>query len=116
MLRLLRPAAASCSLPFWRRLCEPKSSAGMNLPPCARSSLSPQADSLPRIAILLVLIPSSAGTRCHSVPSEEIRMYLLQELGWCEFFEKQWKQKQGCDLIRARISEENRGLYKIISE
>lgn len=43
-------------------------------------------------------------------------MHLLQELGWCEFFEKQWQQKPGDGLVRARLSEENRGLYKIISE
>ncbi len=43
-------------------------------------------------------------------------MVSLQDLGWCEFFEEQWKQKQTCDLIPARVSEENRGLYKIISE
>jgi ribosome biogenesis GTPase / thiamine phosphate phosphatase len=43
-------------------------------------------------------------------------VYSMQDLGWCEFFEKQWQQKQKKELIRARISEENRGLYKIISE
>jgi len=47
---------------------------------------------------------------------EEVRVFSLQDLGWCDFFEKQWQQKQGCDLIPARVSEENRGLYKIISE
>jgi len=40
----------------------------------------------------------------------------LQNLGWCEFFEKQWRQKQETGFARARVSEENRGLYKIISE
>ena len=43
-------------------------------------------------------------------------MISLQDLGWCHFFEQQWKQKQNSDLVRARVSEENRGLYKIISE
>ncbi|GAC1638710.1 MAG: ribosome small subunit-dependent GTPase A [Candidatus Acidiferrum sp.] len=43
-------------------------------------------------------------------------MVSLQELGWCDFFEKQWQLKKIEDLVRARISEENRGLYKIISE
>lgn len=43
-------------------------------------------------------------------------MVSLENLGWHEFFEQQWRAKQGGDLIRARISEENRGLYKIISE
>src|SRR5579859_5879547 len=41
-------------------------------------------------------------------------MHSLKDLGWCGFFEKQWKQKAG--LTPARVSEENRGLYKIISE
>ena len=48
--------------------------------------------------------------------NEEIRVVSLQDLGWCDFFETQWQQKQDSELIRARISEENRGLYKIISE
>ncbi len=43
-------------------------------------------------------------------------MYSLQQLGWCEFFETQWKAKKSEGLVRARVSEENRGLYKIISE
>ncbi|HWT87539.1 MAG TPA: ribosome small subunit-dependent GTPase A [Candidatus Angelobacter sp.] len=43
-------------------------------------------------------------------------MYSLQELGWCEFFQRQWKSKKSEGLVRARISEENRGLYKTISE
>jgi len=43
-------------------------------------------------------------------------VFSLQELGWCDFFEQQWKQKQNSELVRARVSEENRGLYKIISE
>ena len=43
-------------------------------------------------------------------------MYSLQELGWCESFEGQWKSKKSEGLVRARISEENRGLYKIISQ
>ncbi|MBS1840651.1 MAG: ribosome small subunit-dependent GTPase A, partial [Acidobacteria bacterium] len=43
-------------------------------------------------------------------------MHSLQTLGWCEFFEKQWRQKQKPDLVRARIAEENRGLYRIASE
>ena len=43
-------------------------------------------------------------------------MYSLKDLGWCDFFEEQWKQKQTAGLIRVRVSEENRGLYKIISE
>ena len=43
-------------------------------------------------------------------------MHSLQDLVWCEFFEKQWQQKQATELVRARVSEENRGLYKIISE
>ena len=43
-------------------------------------------------------------------------MYSLQQLGWCEFFEEQWKPKKSEGLVRTRVSEENRGLYKIISE
>ncbi len=43
-------------------------------------------------------------------------MYSLEDLGWCEFFEKQRQQKQNDELMRARVSEENRALYKIISE
>ena len=43
-------------------------------------------------------------------------MVSLQELGWSEFFEKQWQARKNGDLLRARVSEENRGLYKIISE
>jgi ribosome biogenesis GTPase len=40
----------------------------------------------------------------------------LQDLGWCEFFEKQLRRERETGLIRARVSEENRGLYKVISE
>jgi len=40
----------------------------------------------------------------------------LQDLGWCDFFEKQWQSKHADGMVRARVSEENRGLYKIISE
>lgn len=43
-------------------------------------------------------------------------MISLQELGWCNFFKKQWREKQTGGLVRARVSEENRGLYKIVSE
>jgi len=43
-------------------------------------------------------------------------VYSLQQLGWCEFFEKQWKPKKSEGLVRARVSEENRGLHKIIVE
>ena len=43
-------------------------------------------------------------------------MYSLEQLGWCEFFERQWKSKKSEGLVRARVSEENRGLYKIISQ
>ena len=43
-------------------------------------------------------------------------MVSLNDLGWCDFFEKQWQDKQETGLVRARVSEENRGLYKIISE
>ena len=43
-------------------------------------------------------------------------MASLQDLGWCAFFEKQWQEKEKTGLIRARVSEENRGLYKIISD
>jgi len=43
-------------------------------------------------------------------------VYSLEDLGWCEFFEKQRQQKQNDELMRARVSEENRALYKIISE
>ena len=46
----------------------------------------------------------------------EIHVYPLKDLGWCEFFEKQWQEKQNCGFVRARVSEENRGLYKIILE
>jgi ribosome biogenesis GTPase len=50
------------------------------------------------------------------VSFEEILVYSLQDLCWSEFFEKQWQQKQMIGLVRARVSEENRGLYKVISE
>jgi len=50
------------------------------------------------------------------VPSEEIRVDSLQDLGWCDFFEKQRNSKQAEGLVCARVSEENRGLYRIISE
>jgi ribosome biogenesis GTPase len=43
-------------------------------------------------------------------------VYLLKDLGWCNFFEKQWNSKQKDGLVRAKVSEENRGLYKIICE
>lgn len=43
-------------------------------------------------------------------------MHSFGDLGWCEFFERQWDGKKSEGLVRARISEENRGLYKIISE
>lgn len=43
-------------------------------------------------------------------------MYLLENFGWSEFFEEQWRQKQETGLVRARVTEENRGLYKVISE
>jgi len=43
-------------------------------------------------------------------------VFSLQDLGWCEFFEKQWQSKKVDGAIRARVSEENRGLYKVISE
>lgn len=43
-------------------------------------------------------------------------MYSLENLGWCEFFEKQWRQRQKVELVRARVSEENRGLYKVLTE
>jgi len=43
-------------------------------------------------------------------------VHSIEDLGWCEFFERQWKAKKSEGLVRARISEENRGLYKIISE
>jgi ribosome biogenesis GTPase len=47
---------------------------------------------------------------------EEIRVHSLQDLGWCEFFEKQSRQRQSDELVRARVSEENRGLYKVLTE
>jgi len=43
-------------------------------------------------------------------------VYSLQQLGWCDFFEGQWKSKESEGSVRARVSEENRGLYKIISQ
>jgi ribosome biogenesis GTPase len=43
-------------------------------------------------------------------------VYSFEDLGWCEFFETQWKAKKSEGLVRARIGEENRGLYKIVSE
>jgi ribosome biogenesis GTPase len=43
-------------------------------------------------------------------------VHSLQELVWCEFFETEWSKKQVDGLIRARVCEENRGLYKVISE
>ena len=89
----------------------------MNLPPCLSLSFSSQADFSPRI-----VSPSRSDsffppeTSRVSAPPKEIRVYSLQDLGWCEFFEKQWQQKQNDRLIRARVCEENRGLYKTISE
>jgi len=43
-------------------------------------------------------------------------VYSLSNLGWSEFFEEQRQGKQEAGSIRARVSEENRGLYKVISE
>lgn len=62
------------------------------------------------------MIPFSAGNASRFCELEEIRVVSLYELGWCEFFEKQCRSHRADGLIRARISEENRGLYKIISE
>jgi ribosome biogenesis GTPase / thiamine phosphate phosphatase len=62
------------------------------------------------------LIPFSAGNAPRFRAIEEIRVISLQDLGWCDFFEKQWKSKHADGMVRARVSEENRGLYKIISE
>ncbi|HJZ64045.1 MAG TPA: ribosome small subunit-dependent GTPase A [Candidatus Acidoferrum sp.] len=43
-------------------------------------------------------------------------MYSLPDLGWSDIFEKQWQEKQKTGLIRGRVSEENRGFHKVISE
>jgi ribosome biogenesis GTPase len=43
-------------------------------------------------------------------------VYSLKDLGWNELFETQWQQNRSGNLVRGRISEENRGLYKIVSE
>jgi len=32
-------------------------------------------------------------------------VYSLEQLGWCEFFEEQWKAKQIDGLVRARVGE-----------
>ena len=41
-------------------------------------------------------------------------MYSLKELGWSEFFEKQIANE--CELIPARLAEENRELYRVFCE
>ncbi len=109
----LRPAATSCLLLFWRRLCEPKFLVARVTPPCLCSSF-PKAI-LTAIPNSSRLIPFSAGDAPRFCELEEIRVHSLHELGWCSFFEKQWQQKQEERLVRARVSEENRGLYKVIS-
>ena len=57
-------------------------------------------------------------------------VYTLQELGWCEFFEKQLECEAAAqpgqsqrratslppDCLPARVAEENRGLYRILCE
>ena len=43
-------------------------------------------------------------------------MFRLEDLGWCPFFERQWSGQPAADFVRARVSEENRGAYKILGE
>lgn len=43
-------------------------------------------------------------------------MYSLKDLGWCDFFELQWKEWQATGLFPARVAEENRGFYLLYSE
>lgn len=43
-------------------------------------------------------------------------MFQLQDLGWCEFFAGQCKELLPADLVCARVSEETRGAYKILTE
>jgi len=51
------------------------------------------------------MIPFSAGDAPRPCELEEIRVVSLQDLGWCEFFEKQWDGKKSVGLVRARVSE-----------
>jgi len=51
------------------------------------------------------LIPFSAGDAPRLCELEEMRVVLLQDLGWCEFFEKQWQSKKVDGVIRARVGE-----------
>ena len=43
-------------------------------------------------------------------------MFRLEDLGWCEFFELQCSGQFAGTVVRARVSEENRGAYKILGE
>src|SRR5215831_15219251 len=62
------------------------------------------------------LPPERRASCARFVPIEENRMYSLEDLGWSEFFARQLGERQIGGLVCARISEENRGLYKIIWE
>jgi ribosome biogenesis GTPase / thiamine phosphate phosphatase len=41
-------------------------------------------------------------------------VYLLKELGWCEFFEKQLVSESG--FVPARVADENREMYRVFCE
>jgi len=45
-------------------------------------------------------------------------VYALQELGWCEFFAQQDTQQNDgkCNVVPARVAEENRELFRLFSE
>src|SRR5262249_22194647 len=43
------------------------------------------------------------------------KVYLIQ-LGWNHFFQNNFALQQGSDSIPARVIEENRGLYRVLSE
>src|SRR5262249_4820303 len=43
------------------------------------------------------------------------KVYLIQ-LGWNNFFQNHFSSQQLLDLVPARVSEENRGFYRVLSE
>ena len=43
-------------------------------------------------------------------------MYPLEDLGWCEYFSSQYEtSKTGSEFLPARVTEDNREIYRIVS-
>jgi len=43
-------------------------------------------------------------------------VYSLEDLGWCEYFSSQYEtSKTGSDFVPARVTEDNREIYRILS-